>query len=183
MKLTDIEFENLCYKRKMSSNNLYQRLLNLRQLFIEIGFDVSEYMYWGHLNVAIRGLETGTISLVDRTRAYKLIHTYGSQSYFRVQWIKTREERKMYQERICYTIRKGKEYLKTTKGFSAKYRKMFLMRFMRDGRKHIRQLYSVPLTRKQKRYLWKAERMLGIFYEDIPLVENGLVLMKEKERS
>lgn len=182
MKLIDIQGFNIEFKKNIFNNVLYQQLLNVRELFIEVGLDVAQYIEWGWLNTTIRGLETGTSSVSDRKRGIKLNKKYGSQSYFRIQWVETKEEREMYRERICYANRMSRDFLKKkTRSYTPQKRIIFVY-FLKASQFYIRWLYSFPLTFKQKRYLWRIERKLGIFYEDLPLSENGLVKMRKFER-
>lgn len=117
---------------------------------------LNDYLYWNQYQCPMK---------TQTRKIHEAILKYGKNSLFWEELERTKQERKNDLMRVTYL-----SYL-VGKLEGKKPRKATFFRTLAiDFR---RKLKMYPLTEKQRIQMWEAERVLGVYYEDLTPEENG----------
>lgn len=152
-------------KKKFEEHNLDQVEVFTYKLF-------RDYLYWNSVGVRI---------IAQRQKVQEAILKYGKDSLFWEELALTEKERKDTLARMAYVCRTittmlaKKEYIGVINRKDMRQLTIFL-KLSVDFRK---KLFLNPFTEKQWIRLWIAERILGIYWDDLSVEENGEVWRKD----
>ncbi len=146
----------------------YQEVLWIRTKFIENGLDVWDKFSWTLINDFLKCREYNAVTKGQRAKVAELITKFGPSSLLWGYLVETRVQRQKDLDRLMALTRtalasKDKTHSKVVTWFLkmvVNYRRMLLVN---------------PFTAKQREYIYKIERAVGIYYDDLSLEENGIV--------
>jgi len=123
---------------------------------------MQDYLAWYGLGIKINN---------QRAKIVEVILKYGDNSMFWKELERSKLQRKNEWVRvayICWLLYENPELLR-----GDKKRKGVLTMFLKQAVDYRKRLLVEPLTEKQRCYMWRIERILGIYYDDLSPEENG----------
>lgn len=151
----------------------YQEVQWIRTKFIENGLDIWDRFSWTLIDDFLKCREYNAVTKGQRAKVAELITKFGPSSMIWDYLIETKNQRQRDLDRLMALTRitvnsKDRSHSKIVNWFLkmvVNYRRMLLVN---------------PFTDKQREYICKIERMVGVYYDDLSLEENGVVASGDK---
>ena len=159
-------------KKKAQKDSLYQEIKALREKFLEYKLDQADKWSWVLINDYIECLELGMRVKKQRAKAVEVCLKYGEDTLFWSELERTKRQRRRETLRMAHAARcVGK---KLEEGGLTRKNRGVLSSFYRMSIDFRKKLLINPLSEKQRNVLWRAERILGVYYSDLSDKENGI---------
>lgn len=153
----------------------YLKVLEIRTRFIENKLDIWDSFSWQLLNDFIQCREYNAVTKAQRAKIAELINKYNDSSLMWTHLVETRNQRARDLDRLMALTR----HILSIDNLRNKALALFLR-----GSSNIRKMLIVnPLTEEQRKYICKIERLVGIWYDDLSLEENGVISGGENGKS
>lgn len=153
-------------------------LIFIRNKFLEHSLFLSDKFSWLIINDYLFTKPKGWTTKSQTRKVIEVIDKYGMNSLFWDYLLEHKEEREFYQNRLAYLITVVNEYLATHRGMLTVVR--ILRKFISATHNINRMLAMHPLTEKQRAYIFRIERIVGVYYNDLPPSENGEIWEERK---
>lgn len=167
-------------KQKAVTEDLYLEAQDIRDKFLETRLYEVDTWTWKIIHEYMHCKEAGWTWPGQEGKMREAVIKYGSESPFWSELERTRRQRREHLARLSYAMRLTNEALDKG-GLTRKIRKElhFFRKVAVDLRRKLRIMEFSP---KQMKILFKIERILGIYYDDLSEEENGLSYRKELEK-
>jgi hypothetical protein len=164
-------------EQKAYLDELYQEALYIEKKFLETNMYEADKWTWLIVHEYMACMSQGWTYPNQRNKMSEAAIKYGKESPFWSELEKTKTERYSWSIRLAHAMRLTLKALDKG-GLTRKIRKE-LNRFKKFALDFRRKLLRMPPTDKQKKVLFKIERILGIYYDDLSAEENGEKWQKE----
>jgi len=146
----------------------YQTVMWIRDKFRETGLDIADTFSWRLINDYLLYKEFDAVTKGQNSKVAELILKYGPDSDFWDWLIRTAKRREKDLNRVMVLVR-------TIQARGCKFKEKDLSGMLKASFNFRKQLLVIPLSRKQYNWIYKVERMVGIYYDDLSPEENGIV--------
>lgn len=146
----------------------YQEVQWIRAKFIENGLDVWDKFSWSLINDYLKCREYNAVTKGQKTKVAELITKFGPSSMIWGYLVETKQQRQRDLDRLMALTR-------TALSSKDKSHSRIVTWFLKMVVNYRRMLLVNPFTEKQRVYICKIERVVGIYYDDLSLEENGVI--------
>lgn len=173
-----MKFSSLRAKhKKMESNayndETYREVIKIRDKFIQYNLDTWDTFSWKLINDYLVFRTYEAVTKGQLMKIAELIVKYNDESLMWEHLIETQTQRQKEMDRLMNLVR---EVLKYSNDPLVRKNKRDLTLFLKGAVNIRRGLIVNVLTDKQKKFINKIERFVGIYYDDLSPEENGFII-------
>jgi len=166
-------------RKTVKEDPYHDEIVEIRRRFLEHNIDLHEKSYWRLINSHLSTTEYGWNSFRRLGLVREFISEFGLTSGYWEVLAATKKEREFYKRRLAYLVYNIRETIAQKKG-SVKTRRV-LGRFLAAALKMHCALNARELTEAQKKYMFRIEQTLGIYYTDLSPEDNGEIWRFEEK--